>query len=283
MPPRGPRTVAAAEQLEEFRWFRAASHAIAIGNLPDGSSEQVVMANDSIGRTEHDLAERPELFQTFAILEATPAGVLAFANSHGLLGVSRYDYVSVDIEGEEVDWVAEPIDVWYFHSKRLAAALELWRVSTSEPPPRNIREIVQGWIRAAVFGDDLGSERDAEALEQDYFVRRNYKLAASRLLARAISSQTAGCSPAVVVTGAGDFRLRLRPTTLLDAMWLQLAVAVTGDVKHRQCLNCGKWMQISLRHFRRNRVTCSGACRTKWSRAVKTRGRTRKPKRSAGK
>lgn len=46
-------------------------------------------------------------------------------------------------------------------------------------------------------------------------------------------------------------RLRLRPASLRDALWLQLAQALSGDAPLRQCAHCGLWFEVGRQSGRR--------------------------------
>lgn len=63
---------------------------------------------------------------------------------------------------------------------------------------------------------------------------------------------------------ATDPRLRVAPMTLLAAMWLQLALAVTGNKTFVKCKFCGQKIEISTAQsgFRTNREFCSASCKT---------------------
>jgi hypothetical protein len=60
-------------------------------------------------------------------------------------------------------------------------------------------------------------------------------------------------------------QLRIAPTTLLAAMWLQLAMAVAGDKEFVKCKFCARQIEISTAEsgFRTNREFCSLSCKTK--------------------
>ncbi|MCZ6708553.1 MAG: hypothetical protein O7A71_11475 [Chloroflexi bacterium] len=71
----------------------------------------------------------------------------------------------------------------------------------------------------------------------------------------------------------GDGRLRIRPRHLAGAMWLQIARAVDEDREYRSCAgNCGRWLVIAPGASRRQKLTCSDACRSRRSR-MKREGR----------
>lgn len=55
--------------------------------------------------------------------------------------------------------------------------------------------------------------------------------------------------------------------TLIGALWIQLAVAVTKGLEYRQCAGCGGELTIHPSENRTNRRTCSDACRSKVYRA----------------
>ena len=73
--------------------------------------------------------------------------------------------------------------------------------------------------------------------------------------------------------------LHFQAPTLLAALWLQFALAITKKVRYRQCLGCGSYLTIHPDGFRSNRRTCSDACRTKASRSRRKKGVTSKRKR----
>ncbi len=63
----------------------------------------------------------------------------------------------------------------------------------------------------------------------------------------------------------GGPRLLLSPLSLVAALWLQLALAVSGDKRFVKCKFCTKVFEISteLTGFRSHREFCSDSCKTK--------------------
>ena len=59
----------------------------------------------------------------------------------------------------------------------------------------------------------------------------------------------------------GAARLCLRPPTLLDALWTQLALALDGSEYLRTCVECKKWFTISAGQGRSDKEYCTNACR----------------------
>ena len=69
----------------------------------------------------------------------------------------------------------------------------------------------------------------------------------------------------------GGGQLRYAPTSLLSAMWLQLAQSVAGNKEFVKCKFCGRQIEISTAQtgFRTNREFCSDSCKTQESRKRK--------------
>jgi hypothetical protein len=61
------------------------------------------------------------------------------------------------------------------------------------------------------------------------------------------------------LTGAA--RLCIRPDTLIDALWTQLAQAIEGSQSLRNCVECKHWFTINAGQGRSDKEYCSDACR----------------------
>lgn len=57
--------------------------------------------------------------------------------------------------------------------------------------------------------------------------------------------------------------LRVMPTTLLEAMWLQFGQAVESNKAFRQCRHCGTWFDLSPKAARVDKVFCTEACKAR--------------------
>jgi len=57
-------------------------------------------------------------------------------------------------------------------------------------------------------------------------------------------------------------RLKLIPTSLISALWLQFATGVEGDRKYRRCETCHVWFEVGT-HAREGAKFCRNACRFK--------------------
>ena len=63
---------------------------------------------------------------------------------------------------------------------------------------------------------------------------------------------------------AGNPKMALQPLTLIAAMWLQFALAVTGDKQFVACKFCGRRFEHSTEQtgFRKHRQFCTDSCKT---------------------
>jgi hypothetical protein len=57
-----------------------------------------------------------------------------------------------------------------------------------------------------------------------------------------------------------DLRMQLVPTSLIAALWLQLAAAIDGDRAYRRCEACKKWFEVSAEN-RIDAKFCQQSCR----------------------
>jgi hypothetical protein len=62
---------------------------------------------------------------------------------------------------------------------------------------------------------------------------------------------------------AGGLTMHYRPGNLSGALWLQFALAISGEKNYRRCGECAKWFEISPAASRKDRQFCSNACRTR--------------------
>ncbi len=115
-------------------------------------------------------------------------------------------------------------------------------------------EITSDTFRTPLHGYILGQPRDV-ALRRagQFFVQQEInsrleKTAARKLLYNPESNQ---------------LELRLTPTNLLGALWLQFARAVEASKTYRRCPVCTQWFQVSVKGKRRHSTYCSDRCRVK--------------------
>ena len=75
-----------------------------------------------------------------------------------------------------------------------------------------------------------------------------------------IDANEALVGPELRVEG-DSIAFRVVGRTLLGTLWLQLALAVGGDKRFRQCPQDGRWWEVQPDIARSNKVYCSAACK----------------------
>jgi len=70
---------------------------------------------------------------------------------------------------------------------------------------------------------------------------------------------------------SGSARLSILPHTLLHALWVQLVLAIDGNVSLRACVQCRKWFTLEAGRGRSDKEYCSDACRMRAYRKRKAR------------
>jgi hypothetical protein len=166
------------------------------------------------------------LFRAFAEIELTKDGIRSFANQYGQLGAA----VEI-LHGREGPMATLPIQAmehlseWQDQIGRMREALGLWELVRS--------------------GE--GGQEEVESLRETL----------NRHLLHHVSVHM------VQDIRHGGLSLRKWPVSLLGALWLQLAEAVSGNKEFRSCPTCGKWFELSPDVARTNRLFCSDKCRTR--------------------
>ncbi len=165
------------------------------------------------------------LFREFAAVDfASPNDILAFAQKYGLLGVP--------MQTQSVSF-RKPDGTYGHHSAHGEPMLH-WAVEICL-----MRE-----------GLDLGGRaRTPEG---------------SRRLKWLFDRHLQHVQARLSFDGSGKPRVLLEPLTLIAALWLQLALDVTGDKRFVACKFCRRPFEISteLTGFRSHREFCSDSCKT---------------------
>ena len=166
------------------------------------------------------------LFREFGDLDyANRTAVLAFAERYGLLGVPTQDQ-SVRVRDGDGEWR----DHYAFGEPHLRWALEIC--------------LMREGLRLA------GGKRSFKG---------------SRRLKWLFDRHLQHVQGRLTFNPAGDPQLALEPLTLVSAMWLQLALAITGEKRFVACKFCRRLFEISTEQtgFRSHREFCSDSCKTR--------------------
>jgi len=172
------------------------------------------------------------LYSVLAKIQQTPEGLLDFVNKFGLLTQDQVMKKPDEPEGDDVRKVLD-------HAAMMSKSLEMLRGHVGDLP---------AW---------QGGPFEYEAA--------GFKLSGIPLPGRL----RAELAPDPI---SGAWQLRLRPPTLLAAIWLQFGQALTSNATHRSCANCGTWFKAGVGATRRaDAKYCSDRCRINHKSLERTR------------
>ena len=249
----------------------------------DAKKELFLTEGVASGKTFQQKRYRPlqdhsGLFRIFADVEPTEAGILGFANKYGLLGgdVSGHIRISTPGKPDSIE-VGEPIKKWKDQIGLMGWVWDLWQAAQTRKVEEvsrllNLREegkdssipaeilFVPGGFKLS--GQIIKSPEDHPGTPSTLDPKDIVK-SALLLVQHLVNEQLARkVFPyllwSIDATGLG---LGMQPTSLLGALWLQLARAIDGQKEYRQCKECQTWFELSPEVARTNRLYCSNACR----------------------
>jgi hypothetical protein len=283
-----------------FRWVRA-TDATGAGGKP----RPALIEADEQDRRAEALRRRPPpdpaLFLAFADVTPDREGIVSFANAHGTLG----NGIEVRVVGRADRAAAAPVYgsflvTWQHQISDMRRLVAVWGMLVRED-----REGLAPHIRwrkdaAGVAAVEFDSHpRPGEGGAPGLGLRRARAVIASpQADPERLATLTAGdpLLPAWLYLGdeieehlhhaaseasacmpwdprANRPALRLAAPTLLAAVWLQLADAVTNDRTYGGCRECGRWFEVAPDAARSHRRFCSNACRSKAYRERQDRAR----------
>ena len=238
----------------------------------DGSEYRILGPRDrSVGYETVRPMDDPALFKNFADLEVGESAIRAFADEHGFL-------VTVPDLRPEVHPAApeqgETFDVWASEIMKMHVTLVIADCLSGEEP--NTEEL-QAWVAVweTIASIDLGLPGPSEHLVIELpgspaSLPREQRLvdAASRFLLMMVNNRLQENTRTGIVPGSGAdasrrVSLEMVPKTLLGALWLQAAQALSEGRKFRECLECGRWFAVSTDKRRADSVYCSDSCKMK--------------------
>jgi len=239
------------------------------------------------------MAKYEVLYRTFAELDPSPAGLLGFANTYGLLGLWGNVWpggtpTAMPVHGEPVaHWqdairdLREALMVWDVLQRHDQEALARWvlrqettdgvlsLIWTPEAPFRRGRPFVKESERPeGTFGLAL---RDPHASVAEPLPTHDVWGMACAWLQERINEHL----EAYVMSRVGydpdtdtvvPFTMQHMPKHLYGALWLQFALSLGGEGWDRHCAQCGRWFRVPAKARRQNTVYCSTACRVKAAR-----------------
>lgn len=241
-------------------------------------------------RLHYPLRDHPALFKTFAYTDPNTEGILRFADRYGVLGGP----CSMPLKAESGDKrafqhrIGELFKGWYNAIYEMKNMVLLWDPAQQEdekglsryikwdqdlrrvyyesdpmPPPRGgvsvpLREHIAGQgAHDRVFSHFPAGKATWPA---KYYLqhRVNLRLGEYKALPRLAWDRS--------LTGLS---LQFIPDSLIAALWLQFAQAISEDRGYRQCEECGTWFELTGQR-RADTKYCSGACRSRAYRKRRT-------------
>lgn len=115
------------------------------------------------------------------------------------------------------------------------------------PPRLHVRK----WLNPEQYGEQYSQTDTANRL------KAALAYVGAAVNARLEKPRMRGPSP------TNQFSLVFEPPSLLTALWLQFASALTGNKAYHQCPVCQTWFELSPAVNRADRLFCSNACRTR--------------------
>jgi hypothetical protein len=250
------------------------------------------------------------LFRIFAEMSPAEESVLIFANEYGLLGSdpTRYGPPTEKVErplgnGLSVSALGERLESWAAEQHTMREAVDLWDASRGIPerdygghqgPEDYLASAIRwsGQTSVGYFGPAPNAKRSVNVLtvrstfqivssgQEELFKRfapGDLVLPAQYALQRLVNRKMREhASTAKLLWDwtrhRPDLRTQLVPTSLIAAMWLQLANAIDGNRDYRRCEACRKWFEVGSAS-REDAKFCRRACRFKAYRLRQQRAR----------
>lgn len=243
------------------------------------------------------LAE-PLLFRKFADTEPTEEGFLKFADAYGDLGVGIVITKETKVDGSKVVRTGDlhrydPLYRWHSaHSSMRAIVDVLTAIQTRDVATlRTWFRIVDGaaqhtrsegavtvawsWVTIAEKHRKYLWDWATAAKNDDEAILRIAQGWAQYEINQAVSGAGAETTSTVRIVfdvEAQKMVMRVCPTSLLAAMWLQCARVLTLNPTFKACGYCKKWFEQSPDGKRRQAIYCGDRCKVAAYRAKKAVG-----------
>jgi len=206
-------------------------------------------------RSYDPFSKKRGLFLTFAELEPTPDAIIAFASQYGCSN----SLSTLSIWQREIAYLASAVEVWtaiQAKDKQTLASHVSWDgklggAGVGFPSP--LQTVPDSIETIPVVGVPLGKFRRGDLIGP-----------AEHLLDSTLGIKIKLREAAMVpVRVEGRLTLQVELQDLLDAMWAQLAMAVSESQEFRHCKLCEEPFQLTPDVNRSDRVFCSDTCRVK--------------------
>jgi hypothetical protein len=224
----------------------------------------------SQGRRYLPLRQHNGLFRTFADLEPTDAGILAFANAYGPLGGALSKTVSRTGKVPEL-FYAELLDEWREMILSMKTLVGIWEGVRSKNQ-QFLKRLVHWHPNTVVATVGSSTEviaaPDLDAIAWMELRQGDLLYPAKLYLQRRINDQlTKFPSQIRLLRENGNFLLFITPSNLAAALWFQFARAVEGERNYRVCEQCRRWFEIGGGGSRTDARWCGNPCKQRAYRA----------------
>ncbi|MET0049235.1 MAG: hypothetical protein ABW066_15765 [Sedimenticola sp.] len=238
------------------------------------SVEDHVLVPASIETRKYDPFEVEGLFKTFSSIETTTGGILKFAKKYG-----TYDFPQSFVfpnKSQAEDFLdpqsmvkAEPlkpidgdsINKWFVHIRLMKLMIDLWE-NIEAIAPKCIHW--EGYDR--VFYETPNGKHLIASHDNNRHLFRELRPGdsiqpAKAYLLSAISDQLQEVTLAMSIID-GRPQPFIKPSKLLDAMWLQFAMAIAEEKQFKACEYCGTYFEVKPGRGQKTKRFCSVNCRT---------------------
>jgi hypothetical protein len=205
------------------------------------------------------------LYRGFMGLQ-TQEEILGFANKYGRLGVPGTDGPLTTESGSVI--FPESVADWGYEVAMMRSAVMVWD-ALQRADHKYLKSVIH-WKRKPkriLFKDFFYTGKIKDTRPDDSQVKfGELNWPASRYIQDRINDALRdNVAPRMLWDESNELKLYHVPKTLLGAMWLQFADAVSYNLEYRACNWCGKSFEVT-RSTRSDRLYCSNSCRVSASR-----------------
>jgi hypothetical protein len=210
------------------------------------------------------LKQHTGLYRAFITIDDNH-GMLGFATKYGLLGIGE----ARPLNGKSGSLIwPERVADWRSEILALRSAVRAW--DAIQGNDRDYLKQVIKWRKSPKrvsyedshsFWNLKDTQPDGSSIKYGDLIWPAYRYIQDRING-ALKDTVA---PRMLWNDDNELKLHHVPKTLLGAMWLQFADAVSYNLEYRECEWCGKSFEVT-RSTRSDRLYCSNSCRVSASR-----------------
>jgi hypothetical protein len=174
-------------------------------------------------------------FRRFDLFKAAPSPWVEFTDKPVLIDDSERCKQLADRFGLLGGTGPEYVDYWWLSIMELSQAATVWQKAKETGNFDSIIRFVSRRGKTTIQKSGRLDDRVEDRIDANILLRKE--------------------------PSSGQARLFIRPTTLLDAVWTQLALSIDGSESLGKCSVCRKWFAIRSGKGRFDKEYCSAACK----------------------